>query len=588
MVKKLSFGFIFLSLSIFSIFAEQDVGIKISANKYNVIEDEVFKISIAVSGASNDIKIMDIKKTDPAIVIQYSGTMSNISIINGVMTSALTLTFYGKISKPGEFDIGPFALKIKNIDHTTDIIKINVTASPDQQQEKALGKNISSDRSQFYLLELNSSKKTVYVNEFFDVKINFYNRAGIRNENYKKLVLPTIAWVERLPVMENVKKVRKNNYIYVQQEVEKQRVFIPKSGTYTITPAVLNFIGVTSLSFFTTYEPIVLKTPTLTLNVKPLPDNPPKGFDGAVGVFKLHSSLSPTKLKVKEPVTLKITLEGEGNFQNIKDIGYYVDDSIEVYSSKSSFDTKNEIYKIKKWEILLVPSKPGKHKIKLNGFSYFDINHKKYLSIGRKFYTLDVTKGKYKKAEDEYTFIHDAGDKNKIGEFNEIRYIKLKLSNKKSIFRSNYWCKCIIFIYIFIFACIILFVVIKYLAFSNLNKMSFIREKSAYKNFIKNINSLKKNINKTSSKKGIDTISNIVETYFIWKFNIDSIEFTNRGIQDKLDNYLSSDDIKVLKDIIAQLDMIRFGGHEITQHELLEFVNRISDYIKRVEFKENE
>ena len=34
--------------------------------------------------------------------------------------------------------------------------------------------------------------------------------------------------------------------------------------------------------------------------------------------------------------------------------------------------------------------------------------------------------------------------------------------------------------------------------------------------------------------------------------------------------------------------MIRFGGHEITQHELLEFVNRISDYIKRVEFKENE
>ena len=82
MVKKLSFGFIFLSLSIFSIFAEQDVGIKISANKYNVIVDEVFKISIAVSGASNDIKIMDIKKTDPAIVIQYSGTMSNISIIN--------------------------------------------------------------------------------------------------------------------------------------------------------------------------------------------------------------------------------------------------------------------------------------------------------------------------------------------------------------------------------------------------------------------------------------------------------------------------------------------------------------------------
>ena len=56
-----------------------------------------------------------------------------------------------------------------------------------------------------------------------------------------------------------------------------------------------------------------LETLPVTLDVKPLPANAPDTFAGAVGDFRLTAQVDHTITKVDEPVTLRLTLSGQGN-----------------------------------------------------------------------------------------------------------------------------------------------------------------------------------------------------------------------------------------------------------------------------------
>ena len=131
---------------------------------------------------------------------------------------------------------------------------------------------------------------------------------------------------------------------------------------------------------------------------------------------------------------------------------------------------------------------------------------------------------------------------------------------------------------------IILFIGFKFLIFNLALNNKALLSRNAYKIFTKKINLISKKINKTPFNELIDNIS--IEKYFINKFNIDSIEFTNKNIEEKLDKKLSSTSINKLKDIIKELDMIRFGGFDISREQLNSSIQMINEFIKNIEYKE--
>lgn len=73
------------------------------------------------------------------------------------------------------------------------------------------------------------------------------------------------------------------------------------------------------LGFTTARDDIIPKYPATTFTVKPFPEAPPKGYDGAVGKFIMETS-APDKTKIKESdsISMTINIQGEGNLPNLK------------------------------------------------------------------------------------------------------------------------------------------------------------------------------------------------------------------------------------------------------------------------------
>ncbi len=588
------FLFIFIPYLLSS---QEDFTVEISLDKNTKKVNEVFQIDIKINGISENISLDEIKNIDENIAIKYVGEMSGtaISTIDKKRIDYFMLSFIAKISKPGDYEFGPFILNIQDKKFSTDSVKVSIV---DNTEETALNneKNNSKEKSEeiknFYLLEVYCNKNEAYVNEPIDIEVNFYNRLGFKNENYKNLSFPKTAWIERIEIKENEKnKVQKNNHIYAFQIIEKERIFISNPGIYIIEPATLDFIGLTNPTSFSVPEHIILKTNPLTILIKPLPEPAPANFSGAIGNFTLKVILEPLKLKTKESATLKIILEGDGNFQNINDFSFTIDDSFETYSTNSTIEKKDNYNSIKTWETILVPSKPGKFNLKLNNFHYFDLKQESFNTIFGKISTLNVLESN----EDKKNGTDTKSTQNIIDSKNgqtgdskvnlyKINYIKLFPGNSNSIQKYRVWFKAVIILYIIVFIFLIIFILNKFLIF-NIKINNDNSDKIAYKTFILHINNLKKNINKISLQKETDSISNIIEKYFIAKFHIDSIEFTHKELDKKLSTYLSDIMLNNLKEIINKLNFIRFSGKEIIKVDFIIFIDKITNLIKEIEFQ---
>ena len=595
MVKQITLQILFIFASMVYIFSENTVDINLLTERNNVGVDEPFQVNLEISGTKGNVSIEDMGELDPSIFIRQTGTMSNMSMVNGSISTSLTIVFYVKISKQGNYSIGPITISIKDKKYKSNVIDINVNSSntqsisSNQKYENNDSQESKKYSNQSYLFELNANKEEAYINEPIDLSVNFFMEYGAKPKNYQALTFPTTAWIENYTSEDNcIGRVRKNSRNYTLYELEKQRLFITKPGTYTIEPAIIDFYGIKTTDVFSNYEPMTLKTKPLNIKIIPLPENAPKGFDGAVGTFQLTSDIKSSKLDTKESTTLEIILSGNGNFQNIENISFNIDNSIEVYSTNSRFESGKDFNK-KIWEILLVPSQPGKFNIKINDFSFFDTNKKEYLTIQGKEYTLKVENSNKKinsakeitKRKEETS--SKAAKDIQIANFDNIHYLQLKIGRKNSLFPYTLWSKIIISLYIIIIFLLSLFILLKYIIFSKLKKIHLSECKNAYKYFTHDISLLRKNINAMHYQNCTDKISNVLEKYFIKKFGIDSIEFTKKGIEKKLYSLLSEENINNLKEIIIKLDMIRFGGEEISIDNCKELINIIKNNIEKIE-----
>ncbi|MDH4230072.1 MAG: BatD family protein [Nitrospirota bacterium] len=93
----------------------------------------------------------------------------------------------------------------------------------------------------------------------------------------------------------------------------KTALFPLASGPHTIGPAGLDF----SVTPFSPAQH--LQTEPIRLRVKPLPEEGrPTFFDGAVGSFSMRAAPDRSALRVGDSVTLAVTIQGSGNFADIR------------------------------------------------------------------------------------------------------------------------------------------------------------------------------------------------------------------------------------------------------------------------------
>ena len=138
-----------------------------------------------------------------------------------------------------------------------------------------------------------------------------------------------------------------------------------------------------------------ITTPKAVINVQPLPAKP-AGFSGAVGEFKLASSINATDVKTNDAVTIKLTLSGTGNMKLIGTPEVKFPQDFEIYDPKVTDDyklTNSGLTGTKTFEYLAIPRHAGNFTIPAVEFTYFDLKSNSYKTLKTEAYNLKVAKG---------------------------------------------------------------------------------------------------------------------------------------------------------------------------------------------------
>jgi len=129
----------------------------------------------------------------------------------------------------------------------------------------------------------------------------------------------------------------------------------------------------------------------VNITVLPLPEGKPASFSGGVGQMKFEATVDRTEVKANDPVTLKVTVSGNGNMRFVDEPRVNFPPDFEVYDPKISTKLNTTTTSgSKTFEYLIIPRHGGTYKIPAIEFSYFDPQAKQYKTLFTDEYTLTV------------------------------------------------------------------------------------------------------------------------------------------------------------------------------------------------------
>jgi hypothetical protein len=120
------------------------------------------------------------------------------------------------------------------------------------------------------------------------------------------------------------------------------------------------------------------------IHILPLPDEGrPASFTGAIGRFQVSGNATPATVGVGEPVTLRFTVTGQGNFDYVRPPALAASPAWKSYvaSSKITYQDKSHTQAMKIFEQAIIPQKGGQLKLPDAAFSYFDPDSKQYFTV---------------------------------------------------------------------------------------------------------------------------------------------------------------------------------------------------------------
>jgi hypothetical protein len=126
--------------------------------------------------------------------------------------------------------------------------------------------------------------------------------------------------------------------------------------------------------------------PAVDLTVKPLPAaGRPKTFTGAVGQFTFSAEEAPDRVKLNDPLTMKLLVSGSGNFERVAAPKLVDSTGWRVYPPTENFqaEDQNGTRGTKTFEIAVIPEAKQTH-LPVFEFAAFDPVAEKYVTLRTK------------------------------------------------------------------------------------------------------------------------------------------------------------------------------------------------------------
>ncbi|MCH2231221.1 MAG: BatD family protein [Crocinitomicaceae bacterium] len=293
----------------------------------------------------------------------------------GIVTTYYYISETGAIGKAGKYTIGPAFVTQGNKVYKSNTVEITIADKTQMTNGKVTSAQLKQDA--FGIVQTN--KKTVYEGEPILVSAKVYSHfdpthlAGYRSYSMKGAIdKQPVGNSQRILVEKEIFKGI-NFYAF---EYDKNIIFPAGTGIFKISGYAMNL--------HRGYESFPITSNHATVEILPLPENPPTDFIGAVGNFTVHRSIDSKEMKQGDVFKMNITIEGYGNLQNTieptpvlpKGLIVYGDPIIEehfVYSSKGTEGIISYDYNIQ-------VNIAGEIELPATTISYFDVNQEKYIT----------------------------------------------------------------------------------------------------------------------------------------------------------------------------------------------------------------
>ncbi|MDR3306653.1 MAG: BatD family protein [Endomicrobium sp.] len=389
MIKKI-FCLAILSFAASSLYADV-ISFNASVDKKTVALNDSFIYSITVSGNGRNLPDHQIGN-----LFEFNrfgaSTSQSMTIVNGKSNASVTYRYTLGPKKTGKFTIPPATITYNGKTYSTESIEIEVAPAKNIQSVSSAGsmqasvrRHLSQNPPGKAFVKASVNKTTVYENEKLVYKFNFYRNIDlISNPQYYPPDF-TGFWNDGSKPKDRYEVIDGSNY----RVDEVDTILYPAgAGVKTIAPTklkitIMDFSG-SDDDLFSVFSNMaggrakVLETNPIEIKVIALPQKGrPSDFTGAVGNFKIKASVDKQNAETNEPVTLTVTVSGDGNMKSVADIRF--DD----YSGFKKYDAivANALDNSKEFKIIFIPQIPGDKQIPAASLSFFNPAKKRYDTI---------------------------------------------------------------------------------------------------------------------------------------------------------------------------------------------------------------
>ena len=588
------------SLVVFAFTAQAQVTFRASAPA-TVVKGQQFRLTYTLNKEGKDLRLPSNMDGFEILFGPSVSTSYSQQTVNGKTTSesSVSYTYILVADKEGSYTIGPASVKVDGATYTSNSVQIKVIREENIPKGQS-GRGNSSTRGGSATLSSNDafiraivSKNNIYEQEGFTVTFRLYTTYNVTDLG--KIQFPEFEgfMVEEidLPANQQMQIENFNGRNYYTADLRKTLLFPQRSGKITIPSGRIEMVfsvpsGRRIESFFGSQEVMVdvkkaLVTNPVTIDVKPLPDDKPESFTGAVGQFTFRPSISTQQTRANEPITLTLEISGTGNLKLIQNPKIEFPSNFEVYDPTVENKvqvTANGLSGTKKIQYLVIPRYEGKYTIPAIEFSYFDLSTRSYKILKSPEYSIEVAKGDPSKANAS-SYINQQSVK--VEE--DIRFLKIgqpTFHSKNEFFVGSfvYWLWYIIPLTLFI----CLYIIYRKQAEQNAN-VALMRNRQANKVATKRLRMADRFLKEHRKEEFYDEVLRALWGYFSDKLSIPLAQLSRENVGAEL--YKQGIDESLITTFMQILDACEFARYAPAEsdHAMDQLYNQTIEAIGKME-----
>lgn len=462
-------------------------------------------------------------------VVSGPARSSSTTIINGQMSQELSYVYTLQPLRKGTLTIGRATILVGNNRMSTDPVTVEVvegSATPG-----------SNDQEVFIKAEVSTTEAWVGQQIVLDYKL--YTTIQIENYNivdesdYQGFYAQDIRRYDSRLVREVVDGVQ-----YVTKIIKRVALFPQRAGQLTVEPLNVQLGALAEgqrrggFFFNRQLRRIPALTETVEISVKPLPENAPASFTGAVGDFEVSSQINRNSFSTDDAISIKMMIKGNGDAKRIQPPVQEFPGAFEVYDPKTvrenTYESQGILAGEKEIEYLLVPTEPGQFELQPE-FSWFDPDSAAYITFLSPPYRVDISQGSHRA---EGPVISGTG----ADAPTDIRFIK----NETSVYESRHSFLGTVGFWILT---ILPFVVVGVAAFwrrasqqKSALDPAILRHRKARKVALKRLETAKQHLKTGNSRDFYNEIEHAMDGYVCDKLRIPQSELSREVVRQRLES----------------------------------------------------